>query len=47
MDGRRGLRETWVPALACGVAFAVAQFAASNYVSIEAIGDPSSKPAPA
>ncbi|MFJ4369394.1 L-lactate permease [Streptomyces chartreusis] len=35
VDGRRGLRETWVPAVACGVAFAVAQFAASNYVSAQ------------
>ncbi|MFE2600525.1 L-lactate permease [Streptomyces sp. NPDC059396] len=35
VDGRRGLRETWVPALACGVAFAVAQFAASNFVSAQ------------
>ncbi|WP_432043621.1 L-lactate permease [Streptomyces cadmiisoli] len=35
VDGRRGLRETWVPAMACGVAFAVAQFAASNYVSAQ------------
>ncbi|WP_329533858.1 L-lactate permease [Streptomyces sp. NBC_01450] len=35
VDGRRGLRETWVPALACGVAFAAAQFAASNYVSAQ------------
>ncbi|WLW54558.1 L-lactate permease [Streptomyces sp. YU58] len=35
VDGRRGLRETWVPALACGIAFAVAQFAASNYVSAQ------------
>ncbi|MFF3331390.1 L-lactate permease [Streptomyces sp. NPDC002888] len=35
VDGRRGLRETWVPALACGFAFAVAQFAASNYVSAQ------------
>ncbi|MFF3752858.1 L-lactate permease [Streptomyces sp. NPDC002018] len=35
VDGKRGLRETWVPALACGVAFAVAQFAASNYVSAQ------------
>ncbi|MFE3930301.1 L-lactate permease [Streptomyces sp. YIM B13508] len=35
VDGRRGLRETWVPALVCGVAFAVAQFAASNYVSAQ------------
>ncbi|WP_405932122.1 L-lactate permease [Streptomyces sp. NBC_00827] len=33
VDGRRGLRETWVPALVCGIAFAAAQFAASNYVS--------------
>ncbi|MEU6542553.1 L-lactate permease [Streptomyces sp. NPDC046859] len=35
VDGRRGLRETWVPALVCGVAFAVAQFAAANYVSAQ------------
>ncbi|MFD6434469.1 L-lactate permease [Streptomyces venezuelae] len=35
VDGRRGLRETWVPALACGFAFAVAQFAASNFVSAQ------------
>ncbi|WP_052869266.1 L-lactate permease [Streptomyces niger] len=35
VDGRRGLRETWLPALACGVAFAVAQFAASNFVSAQ------------
>ncbi|MFF3376340.1 L-lactate permease [Streptomyces sp. NPDC002680] len=35
VDGRRGLRETWAPALACGFAFAVAQFAASNYVSAQ------------
>ncbi|MGV9531494.1 L-lactate permease [Streptomyces cellulosae] len=35
VDGRRGLRETWVPALVCGVAFAVAQFAASNFVSAQ------------
>ncbi|MEU1121471.1 MULTISPECIES: L-lactate permease [unclassified Streptomyces] len=35
VDGRRGLRETWVPALACGLAFATAQFAASNYVSAQ------------
>ncbi|GHB61202.1 L-lactate permease [Streptomyces viridiviolaceus] len=35
VDGRRGLRETWVPALACGVAFAIAQFVASNYVSAQ------------
>lgn len=35
VDGRRGLRETWLPALVCGVAFAAAQFAASNYVSAQ------------
>ncbi|MET7615738.1 L-lactate permease [Streptomyces sp. NPDC005408] len=35
VDGRRGLRETWAPALACGVAFAAAQFAAANYVSAQ------------
>ncbi|WNZ11051.1 L-lactate permease [Streptomyces sp. 11x1] len=35
VDGRRGLRETWAPALACGLAFAVAQFIASNYVSAQ------------
>ncbi|MFJ4688690.1 L-lactate permease [Streptomyces sp. NPDC088789] len=35
VDGRRGLRETWIPALACGTAFAVAQFAAANYVSAQ------------
>ncbi|GHH08589.1 L-lactate permease [Streptomyces lanatus] len=35
VDGRRGLRETWVPAVVCGFAFAVAQFAASNYVSAQ------------
>jgi lactate permease len=35
VDGRRGLRETWMPAMACGIAFAVAQFAASNYVSAQ------------
>ncbi|MEW2525983.1 L-lactate permease [Streptomyces sp. NPDC047071] len=35
VDGRRGLRETWVPALVCGFAFAAAQFTASNYVSAQ------------
>ncbi|MFC8423734.1 L-lactate permease [Streptomyces sp. NPDC057236] len=35
VDGRRGLRETWVPALVCGAAFAVAQFVASNHVSAQ------------
>ncbi|WP_405780269.1 L-lactate permease [Streptomyces sp. NBC_00859] len=35
VDGRRGLRETWAPALVCGFAFAAAQFAASNFVSVQ------------
>ncbi|GAB2976500.1 L-lactate permease [Amycolatopsis acidiphila] len=35
IDGRRGLRETWVPALVCGIAFGVVQFAASNFVSAQ------------
>jgi lactate permease len=34
VDGRRGLREAWVPALGCGVVFALAQFATSNYISV-------------
>ncbi len=34
VDGRRGLRETWLPALACGLTFGVFQFLASNYWSI-------------
>ncbi|WEV27492.1 L-lactate permease [Streptomyces sp. 71268] len=35
VDGPRGLRETWRPALACGFAFALAQFAAANYLSAQ------------
>lgn len=35
VDGRRGVKETWLPAVACGVAFALAQFACSNYISVE------------
>ncbi|MEU3712312.1 L-lactate permease [Streptomyces catenulae] len=35
VDGRRGLRETWRPALACGLAFATVQFAAATYVSAQ------------
>src|ERR687883_156708 len=33
-DGRRGVRETWAPALAAGVSFGLAQFLASNYISV-------------
>ncbi len=35
VDGRRGLREAWVPALGCGVVFALGQFVTSNFVSVE------------
>ncbi|WP_431036138.1 L-lactate permease [Streptomyces sp. P6-2-1] len=35
VDGRRGLRETWVPALACGLGFGIAQFAASNFLTVQ------------
>ena len=34
VDGRRGLKHAWAPAITCGVAFAVAQFVASNYISV-------------
>jgi lactate permease len=34
VDGRRGLRQTWPVALVAGVAFALAQFLASNYISV-------------
>jgi len=33
-DGKRGLRETWLPALVAGVTFGIAQFIASNYISV-------------
>src|SRR4051794_3097359 len=33
-DGRRGLREAWAPAVTAGVTFGLAQFLASNYVSV-------------
>jgi lactate permease len=35
IDGRRGLRETWVPALICGLAFGIVQFVVSNFVAAE------------
>jgi lactate permease len=35
VDGRRGVRQTWPVALSVGLTFAVAQFAASNYLSVE------------
>ena len=35
VDGRRGVRQTWWPALACGLAFAVGQFVCSNFISAQ------------
>jgi lactate permease len=35
VDGRRGVREAWAPAVACGVVFAIAQFVTSNFISVE------------
>jgi len=35
VDGARGIRQTWPAALAGGATFAVAQFACSNYISVE------------
>jgi lactate permease len=35
VDGMRGVRQTWPVALTVGVTFAVAQFVASNYMSVE------------
>jgi lactate permease len=35
VDGRRGARQAWVPALTAGLAFGLAQFVASNYISVQ------------
>ena len=35
VDGRRGVRQTWLAALVGGLAFAVAQFVCSNYFSYQ------------
>ena len=35
VDGVRGVRQTWPAAVVAGLSFAVAQFVASNYISIE------------
>jgi lactate permease len=34
VDGMRGVRQTWLPALVAGLSFGVAQFISSNYVSV-------------
>ena len=33
VDGRRGVREQWRPALACGLSFGLAQYATANFLS--------------
>ncbi|MCW2791092.1 MAG: lutP [Nocardioides sp.] len=35
VDGRRGVRQTWLPALLSGAVFAVAQFVTANYISVQ------------
>ena len=35
IDGLRGVRQTWPAAVTCGVGFAVAQFASSNFISVQ------------
>ena len=35
VDGRRGLRQCWLPALVTGFAFAFGQYLASNHISVE------------
>ena len=35
VDGRRGIRQTWPVAVVGGVAFALGQFACSNFISVE------------
>ncbi|HEX6468556.1 MAG TPA: L-lactate permease [Streptosporangiaceae bacterium] len=34
VDGRRGLRQTWPAAVVCGLAFAIAQYVTSNFISV-------------
>ena len=34
VDGKRGARQAWLPALVCGVAFGLAQFVAANFISV-------------
>ena len=44
VDGRRGVRATWLPAIVCGVAFGLAQFVAAkgsegnNYFAVSVRG---------
>ncbi|MEO5709636.1 MAG: L-lactate permease [Nocardioidaceae bacterium] len=35
VDGRRGVRQTWLPALLAGAVFAIAQFVTANFISVQ------------
>jgi lactate permease len=35
VDGRRGVRQAWIPAVLSGVVFAIAQYATSNFLSVQ------------
>ncbi len=41
VDGRRGLRQTWLPAVVAGLSFGIAQFVLSNYISVQLGNRPS------
>lgn len=34
VDGRRGIRQTWLPAIVTGASFGVAQYITSNFISV-------------
>jgi lactate permease len=34
VDGMRGVRQTWLPAIVAGLSFGLAQFVAANYISV-------------
>ncbi len=34
VDGKRGVKQTWLPSIVCGIAFGFAQFVAANYISV-------------
>jgi lactate permease len=34
VDRKRGIQDTWVAAVTCGVVFAIVQFVAANYISV-------------
>jgi lactate permease len=35
VDGRRGVRQTWLPAMVAGTVFGIAQFVTANYLSVQ------------